>query len=251
MKGTETGNRQTRYGITRRRLRELLPCLLLDDFSHTSEVNYRRVMHFTHCKLAKCETCPDPIDQAFIRHAVASHGPKAAVYALMNGLKVKGRLTRVNKFRLLRQLLSLRSEGWDLVNGQAFCSEDVEDYRQGMFDRQLSFIDDPSVRKLTEIILFMMLMCELRSEAYGLRPWTVSTRRLSERLGRGVSASYQQVGRALRRLTEREPDCRPIFLIVQKAEGRRAPRYSLNPLYANLACYLIGELERNGRTELA
>ena len=124
MKGDETGNQQTRYGITRRRLRELLPCLLLDDFSHTSDGNYWRVIHFTHCKLAKCETCPDPVDQAFIRHAVASHGPKAAVYALTDGLKAKGRLTRVNKFRLLRQLLSLRSEGWDLVNGQACCSEE-------------------------------------------------------------------------------------------------------------------------------
>lgn len=119
-----------------------------------------------------------------------------------------------------------------------------------MFDRQLQFVKAKNVRSDVELLLFLMLMCELRAEAFNMRPWWISTRTLAKIVPSIGAGKHQKVARRLRYITSRQNGCRPVFSVVEETRGRRARRYELKPLYDNLACMLIGHLEERSGSSL-
>lgn len=230
-----------KYGVTRRQLRNLLPTMIHDEYDHLSEQGRERVEKevFTRQKM------DIKVDRSLIEATVRHFGPMGGFRSVLNRLQELAiHLTPIQRNKLFRLYLSLRSLGLDLVGGRPVCREDLLDYyREDLFLSHLRFVPKGG-REWVGQILFVMLMGELRAEAFKVRPWSMSTRHMASLLLPGLSTgSHQRVHRGLQWLTGGNESGRSIFQIVKKPRGTRATSYELHPRFGYLGTYLVHHIE--------
>ena len=190
-----------------------------------------------------------------------------AVFGEKEGLaKLRGWIRRGSREHADRRIAELQKyhrqnerKQWKAITGCLCTPEDMEHFRQGMFDDVLGFIDGmkclgddlkKEIKCNMERVLFIMLVCAGVAEKHNQRAKArkhkliphISTRQLARLMGWDES-ERRKAGTARAYLTsggkESKAQSLGVFQIVEQSTNCRSPRFVLNPKFY----YLLQRVE--------